>query len=199
MGKKKKIDNMIEGIKELAREDIRKIKEETDKKIDTLKEEFDKEKKGYREKKLAKFKREAELEAGQIITNQRLKSRNKILNEKRALIEGTLEEVVSRLKGLNKNNYSKFISSLINRVVLKGDEKISLSSLEKKLNSKDLEKIIKKINKVNNWQIETDKPSDRIDGGFILKGKDYETVVGWNNIREDIKSEYENKIIKELF
>jgi vacuolar-type H+-ATPase subunit E/Vma4 len=180
MSQNKKVDNIIEGIKELARKDIDKIIKETDEKITSVKEEFETKKREYKDKKKAGFTREAALEAGQLVTNQRLDSRNEILNKKRELIEDTIDSAIEELKKLDKKHYVKFISGLIKQVVLKGDEKIALSAsesaFEQKLTSQDLGKMLNKLNKDNDWHIQTAESTDRIDGGFILKAKEYETI-----------------------
>lgn len=199
MSQAKKVDNIIEGIKEFAREDIDKISRETREKVNSLKEEFEAEKKEHIAEKKSEFEREAELQASQIVTNKRLDSRNAVLSKKREMIDAALDKLIEELKDLNKEDYGKLISSLIGQVVLKGNEKIAPADSQKKLSAKDLEKILDKLNKENKWELEKAPATDRIEGGFILMGEDYETVVGWENIREYLKGEYEDKIIKELF
>jgi vacuolar-type H+-ATPase subunit E/Vma4 len=199
MSQAKKVDNIIEGIKEFAREDIEKITSEAEDKIKSLKEEFESEKKEHIAEKKNEFEREARLQANQIVTNKRLETRNAVLSKKREMIDATLDELIEQLRELNKEDYGKFISSLISQVVLKGNEKVSPADSQKKLSEKDIKKILDKLNKENKWELEGAPATDRIEGGFILKGEDYETVVGWENIREYLKGEYEDKIIKELF
>ncbi|MEA3507250.1 MAG: V-type ATP synthase subunit E [Elusimicrobiota bacterium] len=199
MSQAKKVDNIIEGIKEFAREDIEKIISEADDKIKSLKEEFEAEKKEHIAEKKNEFKREAELQGRQIVTNKRLESRNAVLGRKREMIDAALDKLIEELRDLNKEDYGKFISSLISQVVLKGNEKIAPADSRKKLSEKDIKKILDKLNKENKWELEPAPATGRIEGGFILEGGDYETVVGWENIREYLKGEYEDKIIKELF
>lgn len=188
----KKIKDEIE--KQTDKE-IAEIKKSVGNEIRRLRNEFEDRRKKFVGEKILEFKREGELRKREILTNKKLEIKKKILNRKRKLIEDIFNETIARLKGLDKDRYKKFIGSILKEIIVTKNEEVIPARDEDIFNNA----FISSLNKQYGWKLKLGNKTTGIDGGFLLKEKDYETVIDWTGIKEFIRQKEEDRVIAELF
>ncbi len=189
------LKNILEEIKKQTDKEIECIRESVNNEIAELKKEFDEKCRNFTSKKKSEFMMEGELKKQGILTERKLALKKELHNKKRKLIENIFNETVERLKNLDKSKYEKLMEKLLTEVVVTKNE-IVLPAQKEDIFNKDF---IDKLNEKYKWNISLGNKTSVISGGFILKEKDYETVVDWNSIKEFIRQTEEDRVVESLF
>lgn len=189
------VDSIIKEIEKRVKKEIDEIKEGYGKEKKREQEDFENRRKDLLDREKKKFERKGELRKQEIITKNSLESKKKILNKKSRLLDEVFEQAVKKIKELDKNNYKKFMRRMIKQSVVTGREEVIPGEKEKIFT----EDFIDNLNKKNKWGLKIRKKTRDIDSGFILKGKNFQTVVDFENIKEYLREQKEEEVIKKLF
>ncbi|MBN2407679.1 MAG: V-type ATP synthase subunit E [Elusimicrobia bacterium] len=195
MEESKKLEEILSSIEAKAAEEVNEINKAADSEIEGLKKEFGKRKTAHIESMKKKFEREGELKKRQIITEYRLTARREVLDIKQKLMDEVFNELLDRLRGLEKTRYADFMERLLGEAVSGGDVDIVPAEKES-IFSKSY---IDKLNKKNGWKLNLGKKTTRIEDGFILKEANSETVVDFRNISEFLRDMYAGDVAEQLF
>lgn len=175
--------------------EITEIKKTVNDEIDKLEKEFNERQEKFISEKELEFKREGGLRKREILTNKKLELKKEILNRKRKLIEDIFDEAVEKLKNLDKGRYRRLMEKLLKGVISTKNEEVMPAQKEEVFDKS----FISSMNKKYGWKLKLGNKTNRIDGGFLLKETDYETVVDWDSIKEFIRQKEEDRVIAELF
>ena len=186
------LDRLIETIQKDASREIAGIKKTADEEIKKLSVEFEEKKRKWTKLEEYKFEQKGKSEKIKIIAEARIKMKNVLLIKKREIVDDILDETARRLLQSNNNRMIEYLLSI---TVQSGDEEIIPDTKNKVFDGE----FIKNINKKQGWRLTLGKENLSLNGGFLLKGKNYETVINSDSIKEFVKERYEGKIIKELF
>ena len=156
---------------------------------------FERERENLFSEKEEEFRKAGELKKREIVTDSRVRAKKELHNRKRQIIEEIFNAVVEKLKRLGPEEYACFMERLLQDAVGTKSEVLSPSEKE----SVFTEDFVKKLNARHGWKLTLGPKTARIAGGFLLKEKDYETVVDWLSIKESIRHKEEDRIIAELF
>ncbi len=189
------LKNILEEINKQTDKEIERIRESVNNEIAELKKEFDEKRRNFISKKKSEFMSEGELKKQGILTERKLALKKELHNKKRKLIENIFNETVERLQNLDKTKYEKLMEKLLKEVVVTKNE-IVLPALKEEVFNKGF---IARLNEKYKWNISLGSKTSVISGGFILKEKDYETVVDWNSIKEFIRQTEEDRVVESLF
>lgn len=189
------LDKIISEIEKQSEIEIEKINKETQEEINNYKKEFEEKKNNFIQKQNEVFKISGERLKRQLITETRMKLKNELLNYKRRLIEEVLGETAEELMKLTGTSRRKLMEILLKEVVDIKTEEIQPSFNEVVLD----ENFVKEINNKNNWNLLLGEKNKQINEGFLLKGKDFETVVDFDGIKEFLREKEEMKVSKYFF
>ncbi len=195
MENSEKLSSIKEEIKRQAENEIKEIKESVSREISKLKESYESKKQKFIKEKELEFEREGELIRKEIVTEKKLELKKKLINKKRELIEEVFNDVIERLKKQEKKEYCNLMENLLKETVSTKDEEI-MPSVKDKVIDKNF---INSINKKYGWKIKLGDKIAGIEGGFILKKEEYETVVNWPEIKEFIRQAEEETVVENLF
>lgn len=194
MENKERLEKLLREISREAEKEVDRIHDRAQSKVEELEEEFKDEKKKYMEKRKNKIDRSGALKKKQKVTRERLKQKKRILNRKRDLIEKVFDIAVEKLKNGDTDRKQKFFQKMLKETVNSGTEVVKPAEE----NPAFSESVIKKLNSENNWQLELGDSIKEQDGGFLLEGQNYETVVDWQSIKEYLKEKEEDRVISAL-
>ncbi|MGM0608600.1 MAG: V-type ATP synthase subunit E [Candidatus Muiribacteriota bacterium] len=174
------------GIEKEAREEIKKQQEKYDKIIQQKKDKVIQ----------SASTRGKELRNG-IVIQEKLRMRNKMLQEKQNLVQTLFDKLKKELDGLNKEKYLRFYSSVLEKQNLKGKKcKVLKTEAERKIDAD----FVKELAKKNNLNLELgDEKVKSDDGGFILKIDFMEMDFTHEAVVKEIREEKEKEVVKILF
>jgi len=181
---------------------LEEIKKETESKMDALQKEHDKKLKAIDEEFTTKTK-EAEEEMDEQVkansakvlnkmtTHAKMEAKNKLLKEKRELLEGIFEAALEQL--IKSDNYKEMITHLLKHSKLHGEDIEVLPAHGK-------EEVTRAALSESGSQYRMAEKSADIKGGFILKSKKIEIDNSFESIlNQQLKSDLELEIAKSLF
>lgn len=178
------------------------IKEETQKKLDEINEEFDKKMQDINEeferkmaKARAKTDEQVEVNSKKIMnkmtTVAKMEAKNKLLKEKRELIDEIFGEALEKLS--ESKNYKSLIKELLKRSAIKGDD-------VKLIPAKGKEKETSEALSESGLSYKLADKSANIKSGFILKSGKIEINNSFDSIlNKQLRDELELDIAKILF
>ncbi len=195
MTNKERLNKLLKSISEDAQKEVDQIRKKADRRVKELEQEFKEDREKYIKKQKHKMNRQGELYKKQKVTRERLEEKKKILNRKRELIDKVFEIAVKKLKDSPAGEQQKLFQKILKETVNTGTEVVKPAEKDSVVSKN----FLKKVNKENNWNLELGSKIKSQEGGFLLEGENYETLVNWHNIKDYLKEKEEDNIIRSLF
>lgn len=182
--------DILQKIQKETEEKLKKLEEGHKAKLKKLEDEYEKKKKVAAEDMEKKVAANVEKIHNKAKILAKMEAKNKLLKEKRELIDKLFDEALEKLS--KSSEYEKFITSLMSRSSLEGDVYV----VPAKGKEDETKKAIKESKK--DYKL-VDKPAP-IKGGFILKTDKIEVDNSFESIlKKELKYELELEIAKILF
>ena len=146
---------------------------------------------------LARAEQRAREERNRITTLARLNARRELLGVKQGLIDRVFEEAAARLADMEKDEYRKFISSLLADVVESGDEEVIVGEGEARIDQDYLDRFSRDLGRGSGLRLAAERRP--IPGGFVLRNGRVETNCGLDTIIRDAREKLETEVAAILF
>ncbi len=189
------LNSIITEIEKQSEIEVEKINKSAQEEINTFKKEFEDKKNNFIQKQKELFKLSGERLKRQLITETKMKLKNELLNYKRSLVDEILKETAEKLMSKTCVDRKHLMEIFLKEIVTTKTEEIQPSFNEIIFD----ENFVKEINDKHNWNLSLGEKTELINEGFLLKGKDFETVVDMGSVIEFVREKAEVKVIKSLF
>ncbi len=195
------IEKIIESLDRDTKNDVNAIISRARREAGEIIEEGKREAERLKEEAVARGREMSEKEKEHRIISATLEARNRLLEEKRKIIDEVYRDVIKTLKGLPDNKYRDIVNRLILQCVSTGEEEILVSESEKSRIDKSLiERVNRDLEKRGmKGGLAISKDSISIPDGFAVRSDKSEVINSWDNIINSVKDETLEEVAKILF
>jgi len=195
------LDKIIESLDRDTKSDVNAIISRARKEAEEIMEEGKRKAKRVKEETVAQGREISEKEKEHRLISATLEARNRLLEEKRKIIDEVYRNAIKTLKELPDNQYRDIVKRIILRCVSTGEEEILISESERSRIDKGLiEGVNKDLEKKGiKGRLTISKDSLNMPDGFVIRSDKSEVINTWDNIINYVKDETLEEVAKILF
>lgn len=195
------LDKIIESLDRDTKSDVNAIISRARKEAEEIMEEGKREAERVKGETVAQGREISEKEKEHRLISATLEARNRLLEEKRKIIDEVYRNAIKTLKELPDNQYRDIVRRIILKCVSTGEEEILVSGSEKSRIDKSLiEGINKDLEKKGiKGRLTISKDSLGMPDGFVIRSDKSEVINTWDNIINYVKDETLEEVAKILF
>ncbi|HCJ66579.1 MAG TPA: hypothetical protein DHV62_04455 [Elusimicrobia bacterium] len=133
------------------------------------------------------------------ITITTLEARKTLLAEKQKIISEIYTEVLKKIEGLPKNEYSQLLKGLVLKLANGGEEIIVAERDKSKIDSNFLKDVNRELAKKGKKSLTFSSVMRNIPGGFLLRSGESEINVSLPLLIKSLRETTESQLVKVLF
>jgi V/A-type H+-transporting ATPase subunit E len=141
----------------------------------------------------------AEDKKQRMLAATRMDIRKDILTRKVALIEEVFAKARQQIKSLSDEDYEQLISSLMQKAVETGDEKVVIGTSERRINDRLIKNVNRQLGTGYKGNLHLSQTRANIDGGFILERGRMQVNVSIDVLLAQARVDLEMELSEELF
>ncbi len=185
------LNDILEQIKKETQEKLDKISEEHAKAVEKVEKEFEKMMKDAEEEMDEQVAANSEKIMNKMVTHAKMEAKNKLLSEKRELMDAIFDEALEALG--SSSDYEKLMTELLKHCEIDGDD-------VKVIPAKGKEDVTKAALSASGKSYQMADKSADIKGGFILDSKKIEIDNSFESIlNKQLRDDLELEVAQTIF